>query len=75
MLLPDVPHHDGSPLHAGTDRPDLGDTVPVWLRVPRRTRPSGVWVRSTPDAEPHYDEAVIDRQDEHATWYLSLIHI
>ena len=33
----DTPHHDGSPLYAGTDRPDLGDIVPVWLRVPRAT--------------------------------------
>ena len=69
MLLPDTPHHDGSPLYAGTDRPELGDTVPVWLRVPRENHGGGVWVRSTPDAEPHYDEAVIDRQDEHAVWY------
>ena len=75
MLLRDSPHHDGSPLYAGTDRPDLGDTVPVWLRVPRATQLDGVWVRSTPDAEPHYDVAKIDREDEHAVWYRAEVEI
>jgi hypothetical protein len=29
------PHHDGAALHVGTDAPGLGETVPVFLRVPR----------------------------------------
>lgn len=68
-LLPDHPHHDGSSRYAGTDRPSLGDTVPVWLRVPRGQEPDGVWVRSPQDGEPEYVAATVDRADEHATWF------
>lgn len=75
MIRNDGMHHDGSPLYAGTDRPDIGDVVPVWLRVPRDAAPDGVWVRSTPDAEPHYDRAVIDREDEHVVWYRADVNI
>ena len=28
------PHHDGAALHVGNDAPGLGETVPVFLRVP-----------------------------------------
>ena len=28
------PHHDGAALHVGNDEPGLGETVPVFLRVP-----------------------------------------
>lgn len=36
---------------------------------------NGVWVRSTPDAEPHYDLGVIDREDEYAVWYRAELEI
>ena len=74
-MLDDVPHHDGSAQYVGDDRPGLGDTVPVWLRVPNECTLGGVWVRSTRDAEPHIDGAVVDRVDEFATWYRADVEI
>lgn len=63
------PHHDGSPLYVETQHPRLGDRISVWLRVPAALPLDGVWVRSTPDAEPKYAQAVVDRRDADATWW------
>lgn len=65
----DQPHHDGSERHVSTLEPALGDTVTVWLRVPHATGAERVWLRTTPDAEPHYAEADIDRRTAHETWW------
>jgi hypothetical protein len=43
------PHHDGAALHVGTDAPGLGETVPVFLRVPRGP---GSWPPSPPVPGP-----------------------
>jgi alpha-glucosidase len=74
-LLAAGPHHDGSALHVADDRPDLGAVVPVWLRVPRGEEPERAWVRSTPDAEPRYAPAVLDRQDEFESWFRADLQI
>lgn len=62
-------HHDGSALYVSTQAPSLDEPVRLRLRVPRGQEPDAVFVRSTPDAEPHYDEAAVAASDEHATWY------
>ena len=42
--------------------PTLGDTVHgVAARARTPIRPTDVWVRTTPDAEPHFTAAVVDR--------------
>ncbi|WP_433360286.1 alpha-amylase family glycosyl hydrolase [Streptosporangium sp. CA-115845] len=61
-------HHDGSPDHVSTEAPEPGETVTVFVRTPRGHR-SGVHVRTTPDGEPHFTEAVIDRETEWETWW------
>ncbi|MEU0486176.1 glycoside hydrolase family 13 protein, partial [Streptosporangium sp. NPDC006013] len=61
-------HHDGSPDHVSTEAPEPGETVTVFVRTPRGHR-SGVHVRTTPDGEPHFAEAVIDRETERETWW------
>ena len=54
------PHHDGSPLHVSTQTPALGDTVLVRLRVPSGYGTlEAVRVRSNPDHEPAWTEAVL----------------
>ena len=54
-----APHHDGSPLHVSTQNPALGDTVRVRLRVPPSyTALRAVRVRSNPDHEPRWDDAM-----------------
>ncbi len=67
--LTSAPHHDGSALYVSTQAPRLGETVRVRLRVPRGQEPAEVWVRSTPDAEPHYDKAEPTASNDFATWY------
>lgn len=66
------PHHDGSPLYLGDEAPALGSDVTVRVRVPRA--PEGptydaLWVRSTPDAEPHYDLMVREDGSTGDTWW------
>jgi alpha-glucosidase len=57
--MPLVPHHDSSPLHVSTQHPALGDEVQVRLRVPDGYGPvERVIVRSNPDHEPTWSEAV-----------------
>lgn len=64
-----APHHDGSERHVSTLEPGLGDTVSVWLRVPHGVAAERVWVRTTPDAEPRFTEATIDRTTGHEAWW------
>ena len=65
----DEPHHDGSELYVPEQAPDPGDTVPVFVRVPHGDGATGVWVRTTPDAEPHFAPGRIDRSTPWETWW------
>jgi alpha-glucosidase len=68
MLL-SAPHHDGSERHVSDLEPALGDTVTVWLRVPHAAAADEVWVRTTPDAEPRFAAARVDRSTPWETWW------
>lgn len=63
------PHHDGASLHVANDAPSLGETVPVFLGVPRDDGLTGAWARSTPDAEPHLLPGQVDRETATETWW------
>jgi len=65
----DRPHHDGSALHVPWEQPGLGDSVPVFVRVPHEDGATGVWARVPHDAEPWYAEAYVDRTTPYETWY------
>ncbi|WP_313715910.1 glycoside hydrolase family 13 protein [Arsenicicoccus bolidensis] len=71
--LLDQPHHDGSPLYVSTQAPALGQTVQIRLRVPApedaSDRVTTVHVRTTPDGESRYVDAVVVHEDEHETWW------
>jgi hypothetical protein len=56
------PHHDGAALHVGTDAPGLGETVPVFLRVPRGP---GSWPPSPPSRTRDGGEVVVDTERMH----------
>lgn len=62
-------HHDGSERYVSHVAPQLGETVTLWLRVPRHQAADHVWVRTAPDAEPRWDAAVVDRATAHETWW------
>lgn len=72
-------HHDGSPLHVSDPEPALGDTVTVFLRAPAASAgsaPGSVWVRSTPDGEPRFTPAVVDRTDPDGTvWWRADVEV
>jgi alpha-glucosidase len=63
------PHHDGSALYVSNLTPELGDTVTVRVRVPHEADVTAVHVRITPDAEPQFVDAVVDRVCENETWW------
>ena len=67
--LAEQPHHDGSALHVAVEAPEPGATVPVFVRVPHGDGVTGLWVRTTPDAEPHYDPGRVDRTTASDTWW------
>ncbi|MGH3841243.1 MAG: hypothetical protein ACRDS0_07355, partial [Pseudonocardiaceae bacterium] len=74
-----TPHHDGSAYHVGDPNPRLGDRVSVFLRTPNPSdvddAPSAVWVRTTPDAEPLYTPARVDRATDSELWWRADIDI
>ncbi|GAA0398008.1 alpha-glycosidase [Acrocarpospora corrugata] len=76
MKLALVPHHDGSALHVPEQRPTLGDTVPVFVRLPHGYPVDAVYLRSGYDGEPRYARAVVDRQDALEVWWRAdlLVH-
>ena len=63
------PHHDGSALYVSNLSPEPGDTVTVRIRVPHEAGVVAVHVRTTPDGEPQFADAVVDRLDENETWW------
>ena len=71
-----IPHHDGSPLYVSTRRPRLGDTVAVRVRVPRASGFTRVHVRTAPDGEQHFTEALLERETPADTWWRAdvLVH-
>jgi len=69
------PHHDGSELYVSQHAPSLGDTVDVMLRVPHSAYAERVFVRTTPDAEPRFAEASVERTDERETWWRAGIRV
>ena len=63
-----VPHHDGSATYVGDLAPELGDTVPVYLRVPRASGVREALLRVYVDGEQELRPTVVDREDEHELW-------
>jgi alpha-glucosidase len=63
------PHHDGSALYVSNPYPALGETVRVRMRVPREAEVSAVHVRTCPDAEPAFVDAVLERRSDTETWW------
>ncbi len=64
-----APHHDGSDLYVLELPQELGATVTVRLRVPRRTRVDEVAVRYVYDGEPRFAPAVVDEETATDRWW------
>ena len=62
------PHHDGSSTYVSDLTPDVGDTVTVFLRVPRASMVSQAMLRVYIDGEQSLTETKVDRQDGNDTW-------
>ncbi|GHG51078.1 alpha-glycosidase [Flavimobilis marinus] len=65
----ELPHHDGSALYVPQQRPGLGDTVTVRLRVPLDYPEAAVHVRMVRDGEPRMAAARLAQTDSDARWY------
>ncbi|MBU2666839.1 glycoside hydrolase family 13 protein [Actinoplanes bogorensis] len=63
------PHHDGSELYVSDPAPTLGDTVSVFVRVPRGTGVSRVHMRWVRDGEPIFSSLKVDRRTGGDTWW------
>ncbi len=63
------PHHDGSALYVANPAPELGETVPVFLRVPRESGVGEVHLSHVVDGERLLAPATVDRTDEWDTWF------
>jgi alpha-glucosidase len=71
------PHHDGSSAYLPQQAIELGDTFDLFVHVPVTAAAEGVWVRTVADGEPRYTAAVVDRRDEHGSWWrasLTAVH-
>ena len=62
-------HHDGSPLYVADPAPQVGAKVDVFVRTSKALAARGVHVRTTPDGEPAYTEAQVDREDGDEVWW------
>lgn len=69
------PHHDGSALYVSNAHPSLGETVTVRVRVPHEAAVSAVHVRLTPDAEPMFVDAEVERESATETWWAARITV
>ncbi len=75
-MTPLRPHHDGSPLHVAHAEPRVGDLVTVRVRVPQDyARVARVWVRSNPDHEAAWVEAVCDGDADGWQWWSAAIRV
>ncbi|MBX6722987.1 MAG: hypothetical protein IRY92_07105 [Dactylosporangium sp.] len=68
-----LPHHDGSALYVPEQSPQFGETVTVFVRTPASVRT--VHVRSTPDGEPRFSVAVVDRVAGGETWWRAEVEV
>lgn len=70
-----LPSHDGSSCYVPEPAPALGDTVPVFVRVPAGADVRAIHVRSTPDAEPRFAEAAVDRKAGGDIWWRADVEV
>lgn len=68
-------HHDGSSRYVADPSPALGDEVAVFVRADDALGVRSVHVRSTPDGEPRYSEATVDRAGAGETWWRATVRI
>ena len=67
------PHHDGSALYVSNPYPALGERVTVRVRVPSDADVTAVHVRTTPDAEPVFTDAAVERTTGTETWWAAQV--
>lgn len=70
-----LPHHDGSPHYVTNLNPQPGESVTVFVRTSASSPVGRVFVRTAPDGEPHYREAVVDRVAGGEIWWRATIEM
>ena len=69
------PHHDGSDLYVGISKPQIGECVPIRIRVPQGVGVDSVRVRVVRDAEPTFVEAKSDGITDGEEWYVAEVEM
>jgi alpha-glucosidase len=69
------PHHDGSERYVSTPAPALGDTVTLFVRVGAGEGIRQVHVRTTPDGEPRFAAATVDRVAGGEVWWRAEVEV
>ena len=69
------PHHDGSAMYVGAERPGHDDVVPIRVRVPQGTGVDAVRVRVIRDAEPTFVRAVSDGVVDGDEWFVADVQV
>jgi alpha-glucosidase len=68
-------HHDGSARYVPAQAPGLGEVVPLYVRVPIGDGLRRVFLRHTPDGEPKFAPAVVDRRTATDVWWRAEIPV
>ncbi|GAB3143921.1 maltodextrin glucosidase [Micromonospora sonneratiae] len=68
-------HHDGSALYVPEQAPALGETVSVFVRVPAAVPVRRMFVRTTPDGEPRFAPAQVDRRVGGEVWWRAEVEV
>ena len=69
------PHHDGSAVYVENAVPQIGDLVPVRIRVPQGAGVDVVRVRTIQDAEPTFVEAKSDGVSNGEEWFVAEVDV
>ncbi|MFN8223240.1 MAG: glycoside hydrolase family 13 protein [Gaiellales bacterium] len=69
------PHHDGSALYVPERPGELGDEIPVFVRIPRSLGIDRVALRYVRDGEPRGVQATLDRSSGADDWWRAQLSV
>jgi alpha-glucosidase len=75
MSLLALPHHDGSQTYVPEQEPVLGSRVSLFVVAPASAGVTSVYARTTPDGDPRFAVAVVDRVVGTDTWWRAEIEV
>src|SRR3990172_3972996 len=68
-------HHDGSALYVSNPLPKAGEKVTIRLRVPPDAPVKGVFLRTAPDGEAHFEAMRLVERDAVSAFWQAPLHV